>query len=122
VTARVQPAEDAFELVARVDELPEEGLLSVSRSNGDRICLARKDGRIYALADACTHQEFPMVEGILHSSDGRCVIECIWHGARFDCATGEALRQPAVDPLPTYAVRVHEGGIYVGGPVAGPPR
>ncbi len=116
MTARARALEDAFELVARVDELPEDGLLAVTRASGERICLARKDGRIYALSDVCTHQEFPMTEGILHSSDGRCVIECIWHGARFDCATGAVLHHPAVDPLPTFAVRVHEGGIYVGGP------
>ncbi len=115
MTARARPVEDAFELVARVDELPEDGLLTVARANGERICLARKDGRIFAVSDVCTHQEFPMAEGMLHDTDGRCVIECIWHGARFDCATGAVLRQPAVDPLPTFTVRVEDGGIYVGG-------
>ena len=60
--------------------------------------------------DTCTHAEFAMSDGVLHP-DG--TIECVWHGARFHCATGAVCRGPAFDPLPVYAVRVVDGGVFV---------
>ena len=43
-------------------------------------------------------------------------IQCAWHGARFDCATGAVRQGPATDPLPVFAVRIEEGAIFVGPP------
>ena len=105
-----------FELVARVEDVPEGGLLGVRKTHGERICLINLDGEIHAVSDNCTHQDFPMSEGqLVPSPNGTCMIECIWHGAAFDCATGMVKRQPAVDPLPVYDVRVVDGDIFVGG-------
>lgn len=106
---------DDFEALARADELPDGELLGVRKANGDQICLYNRDGEIGAVYDVCTHAEFAMSDGQLHGESGqRCSIECVWHGARFDCATGEVLRGPAIDPLPVYEVRVENGIIYVG--------
>ena len=41
-------------------------------------------------------------------------LECIWHGARFDCATGRVCRGPAEDPLPVFAVRIEGDRVLVG--------
>ena len=110
------PARDLFELVARVEDVPDGGLLGVRKADGERICLFNLNGEIHAVSDNCTHQDFPMSEGqLVPSANGTCVIECIWHGAAFDCATGAVKRQPAVDPLPIYHVRVVNGEIFVGG-------
>jgi nitrite reductase/ring-hydroxylating ferredoxin subunit len=38
-----------------------------------------------------------MSDGVLHN-DG--TIECVWHGARYDCRTGAVRRHPAEWPLP----------------------
>jgi 3-phenylpropionate/trans-cinnamate dioxygenase ferredoxin subunit len=38
---------------------------------------------------------------------------CPWHGARFDCRTGEPLSGPATDAVPVYEVRVEGEEIYV---------
>jgi 3-phenylpropionate/trans-cinnamate dioxygenase ferredoxin subunit len=69
------------------------------------------DGAVHALGDVCTHQEFAMSDGVL-LPDGS--LECAWHGARFDCRTGRALRIPATDPLPVYEVAVDHGTILGG--------
>jgi 3-phenylpropionate/trans-cinnamate dioxygenase ferredoxin subunit len=68
-------------------------------------------GTIGAVGGLCTHAEFSIAEGVLHE-DG--TIECVWHGARFDCRTGAARRLPAVDPLPVFPVRVEGGRVLVG--------
>jgi hypothetical protein len=45
-------------------------------------------------------------------SDG--TIQCAWHGARFDYASGEVRQGPATDVLPVFAVRIDDGMILVG--------
>jgi nitrite reductase/ring-hydroxylating ferredoxin subunit len=44
-------------------------------------------------------------------------IQCAWHGARFDCATGAVRQGPATDPLPVFEVRL-EGNEVLIGPLA----
>ena len=103
-------SDGAFQRVASVADIPEGTLRSIQRGL-DRICLFNHAGRIGATADLCTHQAFPMSEGTLES-DG--TIECAWHGARFDCRTGEVREGPAVEPLTVYDVRVENGEVWVG--------
>lgn len=92
-----------FENVASVDDVPDEGTLAVVRSDGKRICLIKSQGRISAVSDNCTHQDFEINLGDV-LPDG--TIQCAWHGARFDCATGQVRQGPALTPLPVYEVKV----------------
>ena len=41
-------------------------------------------------------------------------IQCAWHGARFDCATGSVEQGPAVDPLPVFEVKIDDRKVLVG--------
>jgi 3-phenylpropionate/trans-cinnamate dioxygenase ferredoxin subunit len=100
-----------FEAVARVDEVPDEGAFGVVKSTGQPICLIRHAGRITAVSDRCAHQEFAMSLGDV-LEDG--TIQCAWHGARFDCATGAVRQGPATEPLPVFAVRIENGMVLVG--------
>lgn len=103
---------DEFVDVAGYDDVPEMGVLGVEGPGGKAICLVRFAGRISAFADECTHQAFPLSAGDVRS-DGS--LECVWHGARFDCLTGAVRREPALDPLTVYRVRVDAGRVFVGG-------
>ena len=100
-----------FEVVASLAELVEGRLLQRLRSGGDAVCLVRQNGRISALSDICTHQHFSMSQGEL-LPDGS--IECAWHGARFDCRTGEVRQVPAISPLPVFQVRLNGDQVLVG--------
>ena len=100
-----------FELVASADDVPDEGVLGIMRANGQRICLIKSAGAISAVADNCTHQDFEMNLGDV-LPDG--TIQCAWHGARFDCRTGEVKQGPATSPLPVYSVRIENGAVLVG--------
>jgi 3-phenylpropionate/trans-cinnamate dioxygenase ferredoxin subunit len=102
---------DEFHPVADVGDVAEGELLSVKTPGGEPVCLMRHRGEIHAVSDCCTHSEFPISDGSL-AADGS--LECTWHGARFDCRTGAVLKGPAEDPLPTYAVKVERGKVFVG--------
>ena len=100
-----------FEQVALVSELVEGRVTQRILTSGEAICLVLHEGGISALSDICTHQHFAMSQGdLLH--DG--TIQCAWHGARFDCRTGEVKQIPASSPLPVYEVRLEEDRVLVG--------
>ena len=97
--------------VAAVDDVPEMGVLGVDGPDGKAICLVRFGGQVTAFTDECTHQAFPLSAGEVHD-DG--TLECVWHGARFDCLTGAVRREPATDALTVYPVRVDGDRVLVG--------
>ena len=106
----IEPGSE-FEAVASVSELAEGTALQRVRSGGDAVCLVRFDGEISALSDICTHQHFSMSLGDV-LGDG--TLQCAWHGARYDCRTGEVKQEPATSPLPVFQVRLEGDKILVG--------
>ncbi len=101
----------AFEAIASLGDLAEGMVLQRVRSSGDAICLVRHNGEISALSDICTHQHFSMSMGDL-LADG--TLQCAWHGARYDCRTGEVKQDPAPSPLPVFQLRLAGDTILVG--------
>lgn len=97
-----------FVRAASLAELPPGSLLGVEL-DGHRICLANAAGEIYAVRDNCTHQDFPLSAGFIEGG----TVECTYHGARFDLATGRATRLPAIRPVKTYAIRIDGEDILV---------
>ena len=100
-----------FEAVASLAELAEGTVLQRVRAAGDAVCLVRQNGEISALSDICTHQHFSMSQGDL-LEDG--TLQCAWHGARYDCRTGEVKQEPATSPLPVFMVKLEGDTILVG--------
>jgi 3-phenylpropionate/trans-cinnamate dioxygenase ferredoxin subunit len=96
--------------VASLSDIPPGTLRSVTLSSGTRVCLANIDGEIVALRDVCSHQAFPLSEGTLFPGG---VLECAWHGARFDCRTGVPVSPPAEEPVERFEVEVQNGMIFV---------
>ena len=101
----------AFEDVAAVADIIEGELLAVALADGAPVCVFNHRGVIGAVGNRCTHAEFLISDGVLHG-DG--TLECLWHGARFDCRTGAVRRHPAEQPLPVYEVRTDAGRVLVG--------
>jgi len=96
---------------AASEVVPEKG--KAVEINGAKIALFRIDGKLLAIDDKCTHDEASLAEGGVAVMDGKCIVECPWHGATFDLCTGKALTFPAVTPVKTYAVREQGGRIEV---------
>lgn len=105
-----------FESVAAVSEVPSEGVLGITKLGGERVCLINHGGRISAVADRCSHQDFEMSLGDV-LPDGS--IQCAWHGARFDCITGGVRQGPATEGLRVFDVRIEDGMVLVGGLLPG---
>jgi 3-phenylpropionate/trans-cinnamate dioxygenase ferredoxin subunit len=103
--------DSVFEAIASVSELADGTVLQRVRATGDAVCLVRYKGEISAVSDICTHQHFSMSQGDL-LEDG--TLQCAWHGARYDCRTGEVRQVPATSPLPVFRVRMDGETILVG--------
>jgi len=108
-----------FAPVATLAEVPPGRLLSVRAPDGEQVVLTNVDGEIGALLDRCSHQEYALSAGEV-LDDG--TIECVWHGARFDCRTGAVRGLPAVEDVPAYAVRVDGDAILLGPRLPDPGR
>ncbi len=93
-------------------EVPEGGML-LGHAEGQPLLLVRTRGEVFAVGAHCTHYSGPLAEGIV--TDG--TIRCPWHHACFDLRTGEAVRAPALDPLPCWTVDERDGVIRVRGRV-----
>ncbi len=111
-TPETRAADGAFVAVASLADVPPGTLLGVTLPDGTPVCLANVGGTVRAVRDCCTHQAFTLSSGDLVGDE----IECAWHGARFDAATGAVRRGPACDAVATYAVRVVGDAIEVGPP------
>ena len=78
-------------------------------ADGVAVLLVRRDGEVCALAHTCSHQGGPLSEGKL---DGD-VVQCPWHGSRFNVRDGSVVDGPATFPQPCLEVRTREGQIEV---------
>ena len=71
--------------------------------------LYKEYGTIYAIAATCSHLGGPLDEGSCENG----VVHCPWHNSGFRLADGSVVNSPAVCAQPTFAVRVHDGKIYL---------
>jgi nitrite reductase/ring-hydroxylating ferredoxin subunit/uncharacterized membrane protein len=87
-------------------ELPEAKARRV-RAGGTDILLYRSQGRIFALANRCSHRGGPLHKGRV--ADG--TVRCPWHLSTFSLEDGSILQGPATAPQPCYDTRVRDGAI-----------
>ncbi|HXE88631.1 MAG TPA: non-heme iron oxygenase ferredoxin subunit [Hyphomicrobiaceae bacterium] len=66
-------------------------------------------GQFFVTDDACTHGPGALSEGFLEGD----VVECNFHGGRFNVRTGEVVEPPCVVPLKTYPVVIERGRVFV---------
>ena len=90
-------------------ELADGGKL-VGHVGDEQVLLVRRGTSVFAVGANCTHYNGPLVDGLVVDE----TVRCPWHHACFDLQTGEALRAPALSPIPTWSVEQREGRIFVG--------
>jgi nitrite reductase/ring-hydroxylating ferredoxin subunit len=98
----------AFVKAANVRDVP-PGRAKIVEIGDEDVALCNVDGKIYAIANVCTHDGGPLGEGYLLGEE----IECPRHGARFNVRTGEVKVLPAIMPIPTFEVKVEGDDILV---------
>jgi nitrite reductase/ring-hydroxylating ferredoxin subunit len=89
------------------DELGREGR-KLLRRDGRQVLLIAAGERVFAIANRCPHEGYPLSEGTLGPG---CVLTCNWHNWKFDLESGEAL--VGRDPVRTYAIEIRNGEIFV---------
>jgi len=77
-----------------------EGKPIVGHAGDDAVLVVRQGGEIFAVGASCSHYGGPLGDGAVDANGVRCP----WHHACFDLRTGEAVRAPALNPLPCYDV------------------
>ncbi|HTE20710.1 MAG TPA: Rieske 2Fe-2S domain-containing protein [Armatimonadota bacterium] len=91
------------------DEELAEGQPRRADAKGTPVFLLRREGRIHALVDTCSHLGGPLSEGEIRD----CSVVCPWHGSRFSLEDGRVLDGPSTYKQPCLETRVREGQIEV---------
>jgi nitrite reductase/ring-hydroxylating ferredoxin subunit len=86
-----------------------EGGAKCATANQRRYALFRVGGKVYCLDNQCTHLGGPLCEGSLQGS----IVQCPWHGSRFDVTSGNVVGPPARKPVRSYPVAIEAGKIVV---------
>lgn len=94
--------------VAAFDELAEGSVRGIDVA-GTPVALVRREGRIHALHNICTHQFAFLSEGAL---DGEA-LECPLHQGRFCLRSGRPLGGPVERGVATYATKVEGGRVLI---------
>ena len=87
----------------------EEGEMKRVDAGGVSVLLVRLEGAVCALAHTCSHLGGPLSEGKLEGD----VVQCPWHGSRFNVRDGSVVDGPATFPQPCFEARVREAQIEV---------
>lgn len=87
----------------------EPGQRILGHADGVPILLIREGEAFYAVGAKCSHYGADLGDGLI--AEG--IVRCPWHHACFDVKTGEALKAPALSPIPTWRTEVENGKVYI---------
>ena len=96
-----------FTDIGAVGDFPDDSMRSVE-VEGEAVLVVYQNGQFYALADRCTHREYPLHTGELLEG----AVKCEWHGAKFNLETGKATL-PAIKKVQLYQTEVRDGRVFV---------
>jgi nitrite reductase/ring-hydroxylating ferredoxin subunit/uncharacterized membrane protein len=97
-----------FVTVGKPADFPENSMRRV-QADGMPVLVVRLGGRLWAIANTCSHAGGPLDEGTLEGE----VVTCPWHGSQFRMRDGQVRRGPATFGQPRLLVRELEGRVEV---------
>ena len=93
--------------LAADEDIPAEGTKCVE-VRGRKYALFKVNGQVYCLDNTCTHLGGPLCEGRLSGF----VVQCPWHGSRFDVRMGQVVGPPARSSVHNYPTTVEAGKVW----------
>jgi len=97
-----------FYILCKTNEVEEEGLKQFVLKETE-ILVIKHMGQIYCFQARCTHAGAPLVEGELMDN----VLQCSWHGSRFDIKKGLVIRGPAEKQLRMFNSKIEEEQLLI---------
>jgi nitrite reductase/ring-hydroxylating ferredoxin subunit len=73
------------------------------------VLVIKHSDKFYCFQARCTHAGAPLVEGELKDD----VLQCPWHGSRFNIINGQVIRGPAEKPLRSYNNIIEEDKLLI---------
>jgi nitrite reductase/ring-hydroxylating ferredoxin subunit len=96
--------------VCALDDVPRAGGVAVLAEGRALAVFRTGDGGLAAVADRCRHRFMPIHDGLVDDD----VVECAYHGWRFDLRTGDLLTSfGAVRGIACYDARQIDGRVEV---------
>jgi len=101
----------SVEPCVKPEDIPDGGMTATKMGTRE-ILLAKVEGKIYAIDNACGHSGYPLHKGKL---DGY-VVTCRWHDAQFDLRSGAVLAAGReLKPIKRFCVeRADDGTVKIG--------
>src|SRR5512132_72855 len=112
-----QPSEPDLAQGITLTELA-DGAMLLGHVGDQAVLLARRGQEVFAIGATCTHYGGPLAEGFLVED----TVRCPWHHACFSLRTGQALRPPALNPVPCWRVERQGERIFVREKAAAAPK
>jgi len=104
-----KPTVPGFEVFVRSESIA-NGKAAIMEIHGTLVAVYRIDGELFAIDQACTHEDGPLGEA--QDIEGT-IISCPYHDWRFDLRDGSCLTNPK-RPVACYDVREEKGWVLVG--------
>ena len=99
---------NAYHAVASETELA-SGEMKKIQIGDQHLLLVHAEGEFFAVDEMCSHEDYSLALGCIQGKK----IKCSLHGSYFDLESGNALIDPADEPIQTYPVKVTEGQVWV---------
>lgn len=93
-----------------------DGQMVAGQVDGEDAILIRSGDKVFAVGAYCTHYHGALADGLVVGDTVRCPL----HHACFSLGSGEALRAPALDPIPCWRVERTANTIFVREKIAQP--
>jgi nitrite reductase/ring-hydroxylating ferredoxin subunit len=91
----------SYTKIGDVKDFP-AGMMKKVSCAGEDVLITNLDGKLFAIANSCTHEGGPLDEGELDSH----TVTCPWHGGKFDVTSGKVLEAPPQTDEPSYEVKI----------------